>query len=146
MRLQLPDQQLRVSPRLPAGTAVLAALAGAAPWPWLGAWSLLALAPGLSLFLLILRFQRGSWIRVSQTRGISWRLEGPFRRRLGSVALDPAEIGELSLEASLPSRLLGLQDLRILRRDGTSHRFRGFEGVGPLAEALHAVLQQAARR
>ena len=146
MRLQLPDQQLRVSPRLPAGAAVLAALAAAAPWPWLGAWSLLALVPGVPAVVLALRFQRGSWIRVSQARGISWRMEGPFRRRLGSLALDPAEIGELRLEASLPSRLLALQDLRILSRDGGSQRFRGFEGVGPLAEALHAVLQQAARR
>lgn len=146
MRLQLPDQQLRVSPRLPAGAAALAALAVAAPWPWLGLWSLLTLAATGPAFLLARRFRRSSWIRVSQERGISWCLDGPFRRRLGSVPLDPADIAELRLEASLPSRLLGLQDLRILIRDGASHRFRSFEGVAPLAEALHAVLQQAARR
>ena len=146
MRLQLPDQQLRPARRLPAGAAALAALAVAAPWPWLGAWALLALVPGLPAVLLALRYQRGSWVRVSQARGIAWCLEGPARRRLGSVALDPAEIAELRLEAGLTSRLLGLPELHLLTRDGASHRFRGFEGVAPLAEVLHAVLQQAASR
>lgn len=146
MRLQLPDQQLRPARRLPAGAGALAALAVAAPWPWFGAWALLALIPGLPAVLLALRYQRGSWIRVSQARGIAWCLEGPARRRLGSVALDPAEIAELRLEAGLPSRLLGLPELHLLTRDGRAHRFRFFPGAAPLAEALHTVLQQAARR
>ena len=147
MRLHLPDQRLRVSRRLPAGVALLAALSTALMWPFFHRGALVAEAFWIPAFAFALRYMRGSWIRVSAARGLSWRLALPLGERLGSVALDPAEIAELRLEPGLLARLLGLTDLRILTRDGGSTpRLRCFEGLAPLAEALHAHLQQRADR
>ena len=79
-------------------------------------------------------------------RGISWRLAMPFKEQLGSIDLDPSAIEELRLESNLLGRLVGLWDLQFVGPDGTlSPKLRFFEGVEPLAEALHAYLQQAAK-
>ena len=147
MRLQIPDQQLRVSPRLPWGVAALAVLGPAMLWPALHRGSLLVAVAGVPALLFALRYAAGSWIRVSMQRGVSWRLASPFGTRLGSIALDPSAIAELRLESSLLGRLLGLWDLQFVAPDGTvSRRLRFFHGIAPLTEALHAYLQQNAAR
>lgn len=147
MRLHIPDQQLRVSQRLPLGVAILASLTTAILWPALHQWALLIWIGWAPVFLLALRYATRSWVRVSMDRGISWRLVGPRGEQLGSVSVDPGEIAELRLESSLFARLLGLWDLQILKRDGSATpRLRFFEGMVPLAEALHAHLQQEAER
>ena len=147
MRIHLPDQHLRVSQRLPLGVAVVAALSTILLWPGLHRWSLLVWIAWTPAFIFALRYATGSWVRVSLERGISWRLALPRGEVLGSIAVDPGEIAELRLESSLLARLLGLWDLQILKRDGsTSPRLRFFQGIVPVAEALHAHLQQRAER
>ena len=146
MRLQIPDQQLRVSRRLPVGVALMGVLATALLWPFLHRWALSIWTLGVPVLVFALRYASRSWVRVSLQRGLSWRMATPFGDRLGSIALDPSSVAELRLEPGLPGRLLGLPDLRILGPDGASTpRLRCFEGVEPLAEALHAYLQQAAK-
>lgn len=143
MKVLLPDQHLRPSQRLLTGIAVLACISTAALWPALHRWALVVWLLWLPVFGLALRYISGSWIRVSPERGLSWCLVTPFGKRLGSVELLPSDIAELRLEASLLARLLGLWDLQILRREGDpSPRFRFFEGLAPLAEAIHAYLKQ----
>lgn len=136
-----------MSRRLPLAVAILAALATALLWPLLHRGSLFFWIGFAPACFFALRYARRSWIRVSLERGISWRLALPLGERLGSIAMDPAEIAELRLDSSLWARLLGLWDLQVLKRDGTcTPRLRFFEGIVPMAEALHAHLQQEAER
>ena len=124
---------------------MLAGLSTALLWPGLHRWSLLVWIAWVPAFVFALRYATGSWVRVSMRRGISWRMVTPFGERLGSVALDPVEISELRLESNLLSRLLGLWDLQFVAPDGTvSAKLRFFQGIVPLAESLHAYLQQNA--
>jgi hypothetical protein len=147
VRLHIPDQQLRVSQRLPLGVAILAALSTAVLWPGLHRWTLLIWIGWAPAFFFALRYATGSWVRVSLERGISWRLMLPSGELLGSIAVDPGEITELRLESSLLARLLGLWDLQLVKGDGSlTPRLRFFEGIVPVAEALHARLQQEAGR
>ena len=147
MRLQIPDQQLRVSPRLPVGIALITVLHTALLWPELHRQAFLVWIAGAPALFLSLRYTSRSWIRVSMQRGIAWRLATPFKERLGSLELDPSAIAELRLESNLLGRLVGLWDLQLVAPDGTrSPKLRFFQGVEPLAEALHAYLQQKAGR
>ena len=146
MRLQIPDQQLRASARLPLAVGILAILGTALLWPLSHRASLCSWIAWAPAFFFAWRYASRSWIRVSMRRGISWRMATPFGDRLGSLALDPSAIAELRLEPGFPGRLIGLPDLQFVGPDGAlSPRLRCFEGVEPLAEALHAYLQQSAK-
>jgi hypothetical protein len=139
----LPDQHLRPSQRLLLLVGLLACGTSMAAWPFLHRAAVLVWLAWAPLFILALRYVSGSWVRVSAQRGLSWCLKTPFGTRLGSVELSAADIAELQVGSSPLSRLMGLSDLRILRRDGqTVPSFRAFEGMPELAEALHAYLEQ----
>ena len=123
--------------------ALLACGSSLAFWPLLHRGAALVWFAWVPVFVLAMRYVSGSWVRVSAQRGLSWCLQTPSGTKLGSVELNAADIAELQIESSLLSRLLGLSDLTIVRRDGQPvPAFRYFEGMTQLAEALHAYLQQ----
>ncbi len=143
MKVAIPDQHLRPSQRLLMLVALLACGTSLMFWPMLHRGAVLVWLAWAPLFLLAMRYVSGSWVRVSAQRGVSWCLKTPFGVRLGSVELSAADIAEFQIETTGLSRLLGLSDLRIVRRDGQPvPAFRFFEGMSPLAEALHAYLHQ----
>jgi hypothetical protein len=143
VKVLLPDQHIRPSQRLLLGIAVLAAITTLALWPMLGRWAFAVWLLWTPVFIFALRYLSGSWIRVNAERGLSWCLLTPFGKRMGNIELHASDIAELRLEASLLARFLGLSDLQIVRRDGEPlPRFRFFERMDELAEAVHAYLQQ----
>ncbi len=143
MKLIFPDRHLQPSRRLLLGVALVAAFATFAAWPALHLRALWVWAAFVPLFFLTLRYETGSWVRISALRGLSYCLKTPLGTHLGSIELSTSNIAELRLESSLGSRLLGLWTLQIITRDGTPHpTFRFFAGMERLAEELHGYLEQ----
>ena len=146
VRILLEDQHHRPSQRLLLGVAAVAALATWLLWPMAGRKAIGVWFLALPIFVFAIRYVSGSWVRLSVHRGLSWCLKTPFGTRLGNVDLHPSDIAELRIESTLFSRLLGLTDLRIVKRDGTSTPvFRFFPGLDITAEQLHAYLEQLGR-
>lgn len=143
MKLLFPDRHLQPSKRLLLGVALFAALSTGLLWPATHRWALLVWLLWVPVFTFALRYVTGSWVRISATRGLSYKLKTPLGTRLGSIELDSSSIAELRLESSVASRLLGLWSLRVISRDGTLHPpFHFFTGMDRLAEELHGYLEQ----
>ena len=143
MKLIPPDRHLQPSKRLLLGVAMFAALSTGLLWPAAHRWALMVWTLWIPVFVFALRYVTGSWVRISATHGLSYRLKTPLGTRLGSIELDSSSIAELRLESSVGSRLLGLWSLRVISRDGTLHPpFHFFTGMDRIAEELHGYLQQ----